>query len=95
MKVVRFSVQEGADGYEVWELCRDWYSAGACRYELWCQCLHSDGGPLQAIVKRCDTLAQALDVCETLEAAQGGVKEVPDGCLVVDPPSIAEGEVPY
>lgn len=95
MKVGRYSVQVHPEGWAVWELCSDRYAHGACRYELWCQCLHSDGGPLQCIAKVVPTLGQALEVCETLEAATGGVKEVPDGCVVVDPPSIAEGDVPY
>lgn len=75
MKVVRYAVQEHPDGYAVWELCEDWYAHGACRYEVWCQCVHSSGGPLRSVCKVVDTLGQALDVCETLEAATGGVKE--------------------
>lgn len=76
MKVVRYSVQPHPDGgFAVMELCSDWYAHGACRYELWCQCLHSDGGPLQCIAKVCGTLAQALEVCEVLEAALGGVRD--------------------
>lgn len=75
MKVVRYSVQEHPDGYAVWELCSDWYAHGACRYELWCQCVHSSGGPLQSVCKVVGDLSQALAVCEVLEAAQGGVKE--------------------
>lgn len=79
MKVVRYSVQDHAEGWAVWELCSDWYAHGACRYELWCQCLHSDGGPLRSVVKVFDTLARALEVCEVMEAATGGVREVSDG----------------
>jgi len=95
VKVVRYSVQEHPDGVEVWEVCPDWYARGACRFELWCQCLHSSGGPRCAVVKVLPTLAQALAVCDTLEAATGGVMEVPDGCLVFGSPSIGEGDVSY
>lgn len=76
MKVIRYSVQDHPHGWSVWELCSDSYARGACRYELWCQCLHSDGGPLQCVLKVAQTVGQALEVCDVLEAALGGVREV-------------------
>lgn len=79
MKVVRYSVQEHPDGQAVMEVCAGFFSAGACRFELWCQCMHSSGGPLQSVVKVLGTLPDALAVCDVLEAAQGGVREVSDG----------------
>lgn len=87
----------------MWELCSDWYAHGACRYELWCQCLHSSGGPLRSVVKVVPTLRQALEACEVLEAAEGGIKGVADGSEVgadggrrvgaVD--GVGGGELPY
>lgn len=88
MKVVRYSVQEHAEGFAIWELCPDWYARGACRLELWCQCLHSCGGPLRHVELVVSELGQALVMCEVLEAAKGGVKEVEHvvsvGAVVVD-----------
>lgn len=95
MKVVRYSVQDHPDGYAVWELCPDVYAVGECRYALWCQCLHSSGGPLCAVVKVLGTLADALAVCETMEAAMGGIKEVSDGERCGSGIAPDDWEVPY
>lgn len=95
MKVVRYSVQEHPDGYAVWELCPEEYAGRSCRFALWCQCVHSSGGPLTAVVKVVPTLAQALAVCETMEAATGGVKEVSYGVRIVGPADVAAGDVSY
>ena len=95
MKHVRYAVQDHPAGWSTWELCSDWYAFGECRFALWCQCNHSSGGPLRSVVKVLGTVADALAVCETLEAAQGGVKELPSGCLVVGSSAVAAGDVPY
>ena len=92
---MRYAVQDHPAGWSTWELCSDWYAVGECRFALWCQCNHSSGGPLRSVVKVLGALGDALAVCETLEAAQGGVKELPSGCLVVGSSAVAAGDVPY
>lgn len=96
MKVVRYSVQEHPDGgFAVMELCSDWYAHGACRYELWCQCVHSDGGPLALVVRVFDVQRDALAFADTLEAAQGGIREVNFVARSVCPSNLEDGDVPY
>lgn len=93
-------MQEHPAGFAIWELCPTWYAHGACRSELWCSCRLSDGGPLQSIVQVDATLQEALEACDVLEAAKGGIREVPSGtacdaAAVAAFCSIDPGDVPW
>lgn len=68
MKPLRYSVQADPDGFGVWEVCPDVLAHGECRYALWCQCVHSDGGPLHLRAKVCGTLSEALACADVFEA---------------------------
>lgn len=73
-------MQEHPAGFAVWEVCPRWYARGWCAYALWCRCALSDGGPLESVVGVHESLPDALEGAEVLEAAKGGVVEVP--CMV-------------
>lgn len=77
MKVVRYAVVQAPEGgLAVMRLCPQWYAHGACRYELWCDCRHSCGGPLRDVVRRFESLPLALEFAEISERNRGGVREV-------------------
>lgn len=80
MKALRYSVQEHADGWAVWELCPEVYDGGGCRFELLCSCLRADGGPLRSIVQVVRScLRDALSICDVYEAGQGGFRDLAEG----------------
>lgn len=100
MKVVRFAVLEDECGYAVWSVCPDYYRHGRCRFELWCSCVHSAGGPLESRFAMFGSLDAAVSAADALEAAEGGVRDVGDVSGVSDSPGLPaleldDGDVSY
>jgi hypothetical protein len=68
-----FEVVQVGPLWRVMRRCDDWQTFGACRYELWCQCVHAAGGPLREAVFESVGEADAKRALVVLEKRERGV----------------------